>query len=88
MNSSLELVKSSHHKHLKTLLEGVENNLKDAVEDGVKRKEFKVKDSISLASERLFALAFTIEEMGKLGKDKDFLLNISNGTLKEFNIAI
>ncbi|NQZ02016.1 MAG: TetR/AcrR family transcriptional regulator [Bdellovibrionales bacterium] len=87
MNSSLELAgENKDAKRLSAMLAGVEANLRSAVETGVESGEIaKSVDSEKMA-QRLLALAFTIEEMGKLGKDKDFLVNIANGTLKELKI--
>lgn len=89
MNSCLELSNDKKNKkQLERLFAMVESNLQEAISSGIKNKEFSTSGSVEEATERLVALAFTIEEMGKLGKDKKFLTNISNGILKEFNISI
>lgn len=89
MNSSLELAGDKNKKkRLDKMLSSVEENLRQVVISGVENNEFNLSVGVNEATERLMALAFTIEEMGKLGKDKAFLQNISNGVLKEFNITI
>ena len=87
MNSSLEFAGDKKEgKKLHSMLAGVEANLLSAVEKGVETGEFHRDIDASKMAERLLALAFTLEEMGKLGKGKDVLVNVANGTLKELKI--
>ena len=89
MNSSLEFAHDTKEKKkLNTLLDGVQKNLKSALVKGQELGEFSQEMDPDKWAERLLALAFTIENMGKLGKDKTFLVNITNGTLNALNIDV
>ncbi|MBC86831.1 MAG: hypothetical protein CL677_06585 [Bdellovibrionaceae bacterium] len=89
MNSSMEFAHNAEEKKkLDTLLKGVQDNFKTALSKGKEVGEFSKSMNVNQTSERLLALAFTMENMGKLGKDKKFLANIANGTLSELKIQI
>ena len=89
MNSSIEFSNDpKEKKKLNELLKGIENNLKTVVKAGIDSGEFPKITNASQMAERLLALAFTIEEMGKLGKDKKFLANVANGVLKDLDIQV
>lgn len=89
MNSSLEFAHDTKEKKkLNALLDGVQKNLKSALVKGQELGEFSQEMDPDKWAERLLALAFTIENMGKLGKDKTFLVNITNGTLNALNIDV
>ncbi len=91
MNSGLEmshLGSSSGEANIQRLLKSVEVNFKTAVQSGVEQREFSEEIVPQKMAERLFALAFTIEELGKVGKSKEFLRNLANSTLRDLDIKI
>ena len=91
MNVCVELAPLKGRASLKKvnrLLEGTQKNFECAVQSGVLSGELSKKIDVKKTSERLLALAFTMEEMGKIGKSKAFLRNIANGTLQDLNIKI
>ncbi len=91
MNSCIELSNStgkSGIKKLNKLLDKMELNFEEALKSGVRNHQFSKKVDVKKSAEQLIALAFTIEEMGKLGKSRDFLQNIANGSLSNLDIEI
>jgi|GEM_PF-1396829 len=91
MNASIERARmgsSSSRKTLHELLKNVEKNLEQAVKAGTEDGSLPDRVSPRKMAERLFALAFTIEELGKIGKPKAFLKNIMNATLKDLEIEL
>lgn len=86
MNSCLEFTNTQSPPALKSqkLFKATEQNLENLAKELAKNNEYnatEIKVNLTVA-------AFSLREISKFKKDRDFLKQIANNALKEFNISI
>lgn len=88
MNSNLEFghESSKAQKLSKSLFDRTEENFEKVIKSAIESGDLPKKTDVVEAKRRLVVGAFSIREMSKFNKDRDFLESIARNVLKEFKI--
>lgn len=88
MNSNLEFGRegSKAQKLSKSLFDRTEENFEKIIRLAIENGELPKKTDVIESKRKLIVAAFSIREMSKFNKDRDFLESIARNVLKEFKI--